>query len=367
MKKLFYLIWVFTLLGSLTSCLDDESLEQDDTVMGNFEACWTAVDEHYCFFEEKNIDWDKVHRVYYPYFKDSVKTVLDEFYLMGNMLSTLKDGHVDLYAAFDVARYWNWSEDYPINYDANLVEKYYLDTDYLIAAGLRYQMLPDTVAYIRYSSFSSSIGETNLDYALAILRNAKGLIIDIRDNGGGSLTNVPLIANRFCTEKQVYGYMMHKTGPGHKDFSSPKELYLEPQADRFDWDASTQPVAVLTNRSVFSAANTFVAAMHSLDGTLTTDSVGVQHPKMVKIIGDKTGGGGGMPFETVLPNGWRLRMSACPINDHLNRCIEEGIEPDINCQMDSLHMFNDHIDDIIERARIYINENTRKTYPKREE
>jgi len=360
MKKLL-LSLILPLL--LVSCLDDDSLEFDDTNVGNFEACWTAVDEHYCFFQEKNIDWDKVYQAYKPYFRDSVKTVLDEFYLMGNMLSHLKDGHVDLYAAFDVARYWSWSEDYPPNYDANLVERYYLGNNYLIASGLRYQMLPDSIAYIRYSSFSSGIGETNLDYVLALLRNAKGLIFDIRDNGGGSLTNVPLIANRFCTEKQVYGYMMHKTGPGHNEFSNPQPLYLEPQSDRISWDASVQPVAVLTNRSVYSAANCFVAAMHSLDGTPTPDTLGVSYPKMIKLIGDKTGGGGGMPFETVLPNGWRLRMSACPLLDCKEQSIEDGITPDIRCDMDSLNMFNDHIDDIIERARVYIKDNTRKEYP----
>jgi len=35
------------------SCLDDDSLEQPDTFMGNFEACWQTLDQHYCFFDEK--------------------------------------------------------------------------------------------------------------------------------------------------------------------------------------------------------------------------------------------------------------------------------------------------------------------------
>lgn len=364
MKRLFLSL---LLLPLLAGCLDDDSLELPDTPVGNFEACWRAVDEHYCFFEEKNIDWDKVHRAYLPYFKDSVKTVLDEFELMTSMLGLLRDGHVDLYAPFNVGRYWKWCDDYPPNYDARLVERYYLGTDCWIAAGLRYTMLPDTIAYLRYSSFSSAVGGANLDYVLALLRNAKGLIIDIRDNGGGSLTNVPLIANRFCSERQVYGYMMHKTGPGHTDFSNPEPVFLEPEPDRVAWNASVQPVAVLTNRSVFSAANTFVSAMKSLDGTQTLDSLGVPHPKMIRVIGDSTGGGGGMPFETVLPNGWRLRMSACPLMDSRKRQIEEGIAPDLRVEMDSLHAFNDHVDDIIESARAFINSNTRKTYPKKKE
>lgn len=352
-------------MSGYTSCLDDDSLEQPNTNLGNFEACWTAMDEHYCFFEEKEVDWDKVYQVYKPYFKDSIKNVIDEFSIMASMLAEVRDGHVNLYAPFNTARYWDWYQDYPDNFDSNLLYKYYLGTNYWIASSLQFSMLSDTIGYMRYSSFSSAIGNTNLDYALAAMGRAKGLIIDIRDNGGGSLTNVPLIANRFATEKTIYSYMQHKTGTGHNDFSEPEPLYLEPQTDRVAWDASLQPVVVLTNRACFSAANNFVAAMKALDGTMTSDSVGVDYPKLIKTCGDRTGGGGGMPFETVLPNGWILRMSACPISDHLKRSVEEGIDPDIKCDMDSLHMYNDHIDDIIEIARAYINNNTRMVYPKR--
>jgi len=350
-----------------TSCLDDDSLEQPNTYMGNFKACWQAMDEHYCYFSEKNVDWDRVYSAYLPYFRDSVTSNIEEFQLMASMLSTVRDGHVNLSSSFNTARYWKWYEDYPQNFDATLLERYYLGKNYWITSGMYYGMFSDSIGYVRYPSFASMVGETNLDYVLILLRKAKGLIIDVRDNGGGALTNVPTLANRFCTKKTVYSYMMHKTGKGHDEFSEPTALYLEPQKDRFSWDASTQPVAVLTNRSCFSATNNFVAAMKSLAGTLSTDSVGQQHPKMIKIIGDRTGGGGGMPFETVLPNGWVLRFSACPILDHLKRETESGIDPDIKVDMDSLRMFQDHRDDIIESARAYINNNTRMQYSAKKE
>lgn len=345
------------------ACLD-EDVEEDNDYLGNFEAIWTAIDEHYCFFAEKNIDWDKVHRVFMPYAKDSVDNQYQFLNLCDQMLDLLQDGHTNLYAPFNMARYWSWFEDYPANYDANLVERYYLGKKYWIASGLSLtQFSEDSVAYIRYGSFTSAVGETNLDYALAAVRQARGLIIDIRDNGGGNLTNVPLIANRFATEKTLYGYIQHKTGRGHNDFSKPQPLYLEPEPGRIFWDASTQPVVVLTNRSTFSAANNFVQAMRSLDGTVTLDSLGVPHPKLIKIMGDKTGGGGGMPFETVIPNGWILRFSACPISDKDGKQTEAGIEPDFHVDMDSLSAYQNHQDDIIESARAYIINNTRMTYP----
>lgn len=351
-------------VATLTSCLDDDSNSFQDDNLGNFEAAWTAMDEHYCFFEEKNVDWDKVYKTYKPYFRDSVKTVLEEFTLLGNMIAQVRDGHVNLYSQFNTARYWKWYEDYPVNFDENLLNQYYLKTTYWTISGMQYCVFQDSVAYLRYPSFSSTPGSTNLDYALTAISYCRGLIIDIRDNGGGSLTNVPQIANRFATEKNCYGYVKHKTGKGHNEFSEPEAIYLEPQVGRVNWDASVQPVVVLTNRHTFSAANNFVQAMRALAETSTMDKNGQSHKKMIVTIGDRSGGGGGMPFETVLPNGWILRFSACPILDNKKRSTEEGIDPDIKIDMDSTSMIEQHKDDIIECAREYILNNTRKEYKK---
>ena len=364
MKKV---LWFFALCISAScfiSCLDDDSKSFDNDQFGNFEAAWTAMDEHYCFFKEKNVDWDKVYNDFKPYFRDSVKTVLQEFKFLGLMIGLVRDGHVNLYSEFNTARYWKWYEDYPVNFDENLLRQYYLTNNYWTAGGMQYYQLRDTVAYLRYPSFSSTPGNTNLDYALSALSNCRGLILDIRDNGGGSLTNVPQIANRFTTDKTCYGYICHKTGPGHNDFSTPEPIYLEPQPDRVFWDASIQPVVVLTNRHTFSAANNFIQAMRALAETKTLDKNGEWHDKMIVTIGDKSGGGGGMPFETVLPNGWILRFSACPILDHKKQSTEEGIDPDIKIDMDSVSMIENHKDDIIECAIEYILKNTRKEYKK---
>jgi hypothetical protein len=345
-------LWALPMLGLVTSCLDDDSLEQSDTQWGNFQACWQAMDQHYCFFSEKGVDWDSVYEAYRPYFADSTLSVLQQFNLMGNMLASVRDGHVNLYSSFNTARYWSWYEDYLDNYDDNLVMNYYLGTKYWMTSGLKYGMFSDSVAYVRYESFSTTPGETNLDYVLSALAHAKGLIVDIRHNGGGALTNVPRIAQRFTSHKVLYGYMRHKTGTGHDDFSDPTPLYLEPptEAYRVLWCADRAPVVVLVNRHTFSAANTFVAAMQAIGDTDRSP---------IAIVGDRTGGGGGMPFSTVLPNGWTLRFSASPIADHLGRSIESGIDPDLRVDMDSLNAYQNHRDDIIEAARRYVLEHTR--------
>ena len=375
MKKLFSSLRLLPFaLGSifgaslmLTSCLDDESLSEDNTYMGNFRSCWRALDEHYCYFDYKNINWDEVYDRYAPYFSDSIHSKIEAFQLLYQMLGELHDGHVNLYSSFNVARNWSWYQDYPQNFDANLLERYYLGTRYWIAGGLSYTMLSDTIGYVRYASFSNAVSENNLDYVLGLLGNCKGLIFDVRDNGGGNLTNVETITRRFCQEfPHTYGYICHKTGPGHNEFSSLQELTLDKSGKGFKnsirWNASRQPVVVLTNRLCYSATNTFVMAMKSLDGLPATDTTGVTAPMMIKTMGDHTGGGGGLPFESTLPNGWVVRFSTSPMFDMQNNHIENGFAPDFTVQMDSLHAYRDHHDDIIESARLYINRNTKMTY-----
>jgi C-terminal processing protease CtpA/Prc len=70
----------------------------------------------------------------------------------------------------------------------------------------------------------------------------------------------------------------------------------------------------------------------------------------VKIVGDKTGGGAGLPFSSELPNGWSIRFSACPMYDKNKVSTEFGIEPDYNVQL-SQDDFLKGKDTIIEFAR----------------
>ena len=77
-----------------------------------------------------------------------------------------------------------------------------------------------------------------------------------------------------------------------------------------------------------------------------------QMPKAV-IIGDKTGGGSGLPFSSELPNGWSVRFSASPMFDPDMNHTEFGIEPDIKVNMESQDI-QKGIDTIIETARQYL-------------
>ena len=280
----------------------------------NFDALWRIMDEHYCFFDEKGVDWDAIRRKYEPRVTDTMSRYA-LFDLMAEMLAELKDGHTNLVAPFNTARYWAWFEDYPRNFNSD-IQRNYIGTRYAIAGGMRYLQLPGTdIGYIYYGSFSSSVSETNLDEIFYAFRRCRGLIIDVRDNGGGALTYAERIAARFLTAPMLTGYIVHKTGRGHTDFSRPYPVELRP-SKRTRW---LRPTVILTNRHSYSATNDFVNTMRRL-------------PQVV-ILGDRTGGGGGMPFSSELPNGWQVRFSASPLLDAEGHSIEGGIEPDLRVNM----------------------------------
>ena len=319
-------------LLALTSCVDE--VEHDDTPQGNFEALWKIIDEHYCFFDYKQheygLDWQKVYNIYKVRANDMISEQ-QLFEVLTDMLSELRDGHVNLFTTFDYGRYWKWHEDYPTNFSDTL-QRRYLGTDYRIAGGMKYRILDDNIGYIHYGSFSSGIGESSLNDIIEYFLFCNGLIIDIRGNGGGDLTNAERLAARFCNEKTLVGYTQHKTGPGHSDFSPMEPRYLEPSSN-VRWQKG---VCVLTNRQVFSAANEFVSYMKALP--------------TAKIVGDHTGGGAGMPFSASLPNGWVVRFSAVPTYNAQRQSAEFGMDPDYKVQLTRAD-FERGEDTIIEFAR----------------
>lgn len=315
-----------------TACVDEEQF--DDTPQGNLEALWKIIDEHYCFLDYKHeaygLDWNEVHQRYRAQVNDGM-TTQQLFEVLTRMLSELRDGHVNLTAAHDYGRYWSWYEDYPTNFSDTLLRRY-LGTDYRIASGIDYRILDDNIGYMRYESFNNAIGEGNLDEVFKHMLLCQGLIVDIRSNGGGMLSNAEKLAARFCQEKTLVGYSQHKTGPGHSDFSAKEPLYLEPSAN-LRWN---KPVVLLVNRHVYSAANEFAVYMQAMPH--------------VTIVGDHTGGGAGMPFSSSLPCGWSVRFSAVPMYDAQGHSVEFGIAPDYNVQQTDADFMRGR-DTLIEFAR----------------
>lgn len=94
---------------------------------------------------------------------------------------------------------------------------------------------------------------------------------------------------------------------------------------------------ILTNRRCYSATNDFVNAMRSIEDT-----------EIIQ-LGDRTGGGSGLPFSSELPNGWSIRFSASPHFDKNKQPLEEGIAPDVAINMSKEDQLENK-DTLIEKA-----------------
>lgn len=324
-------LWLLLLVvGVLMACIEEPEMPEN-TNKGNFEALWDIVDTKYCYIDYKNINWDSVHRAYAP----RVKNEMSEFAffdLMGQMLAELEDGHVNLYSSFDRSRYWNWFSDYPANFSSTLIyNNRYLGNNYRIAGGMRYKSIANgNIGYVYYGDFSSSFSNSNMRYIFESFAHCEGIIIDVRNNGGGYLNLSEQLASYFFSEEKLTGYIQHKNGNGHSDFSKPTEM-ITPSSS-MQWK---RPVVILCNRMSYSATNAFVMRM--------------KHAPNATIVGDRTGGGAGMPLSSELPNGWMVRFSAAPMLDSDKQHTEWGIEPDVAVKLEKNDADNG-IDSIIEAA-----------------
>ncbi len=310
MNKLRHLFVLFCLCA-LSSCITEDVY--DASSEGTLRALWEVLDKNYCFFQEKKdtfgVDWDEV----YTRYSAKVNAKMDNYQLFGvcaDMLNELRDGHVNLSASHNVSYYGAWFDAYPANFSDSLQRIYLGKTgEYQITSGIQYKILSNNIGYMRVETFNTALGEGNLSQIMIALSACNGLIVDIRSNGGGMLTSAERLAALFVNEKTLVGYISHKTGPARNAFSTPQPIYVEP-ARGLRWQKNA---VILTNRRSYSAANSFAAYMRYL-------------PK-VTLMGDRTGGGGGLPFSSELPNGWGIRFSSSPMFDAKGLSIENGIAP----------------------------------------
>lgn len=299
----------------------------------NFDILWETVNNKYSFFEAKNINWDSVYNHYDP-MVDGNTSDHQLFDILDSMLYDLRDGHVNLRSPFNLSRNWSWYLNYPDNFSFDVIERNYLGEDYRIAGGIYYTII-DSVGYMYYGSFSSGFTLQNLDEIMTYMQGTKGLIVDVRNNGGGYLDNAFALGQRLVdSEKQVL-ITFEKTGPGPDDFGNGLSYNLRP-SEGVNYEGR---VALLTNRRCYSATNFFAAILRPFDNTIQ--------------IGDQTGGGGGIPIDNELPNGWTYRFSASvsliPVFDTALYNIELGVPPDIALNNNPTNELQG-IDDILERA-----------------
>ncbi len=327
MRKLWILVLPFLLLACENSLLPEEP---GNSPLENFNSMVETVGYKYSFFELKNINWEQRAAIYRNRLSADMSDE-DLFTVLDSLLYELRDGHVNLSAPFNLSRNWSWYLNSPDNFNDAVIERDYLADDYRYVGGFRCTYLRDSIAYLHYSSFSASFSEAQIESIFEFIAPAKGLILDLRNNGGGSLNNTYRLAGRFSTESFPALIVDEKTGPGPNDFGNTGGITI-PAVGDFPF---LKPVVLLTNRRCYSATNTFTAITKSLD--------------QFYHLGDTTGGGGGIPIDYELPNGWRYRFSATRSFTPDGFNIELGLPPDSAFNLDE-SLLQQGVDQYIEAA-----------------
>lgn len=323
---------------AFSACEKYEPVREVDTdFVRNYEKFWTLVDENYCFLgtkynNDKNVDWQAVYDKWMPVVKNDVKEEYELFNIIGKSLDVLRDGHIwmisdfktysnnEFYLKPDLETY------YGTDYEPGLVKRAYLQTNtgkddykgdkaFKTRNGLLYGMIErdgKKFAYIYYGDFTVSFSEDDFKQIEPTVEAADALILDIRDNPGGSAVLGIELASHFMSEKTLIGYSTYKTGPGYDDFDEPLDIYVTP-SKKYNW--TEKQTAVLINRGVYSTANLFTCAM-----TLAPNVV---------LVGQRSGGGGGLPMTHYLPNGWCVVFASNILLDKDMNHIEPGIYPDV--------------------------------------
>jgi C-terminal processing protease CtpA/Prc len=332
MKKiLLFICFVFT-LSACENLFFEKDLATTEP-LENFDFLWNEVDKKYSYFELKNINWNEIKNKYRPMLSQN-STDEELFEVLASMLNELRDDHTNLASPFNIS-FYNIMLKNPKNYNQRTIDEYYTKNVWHTGAFSHDFLNDNNIGYIRYGSFMYDFSDSQLDFILKRYINTKGLIIDMRENGGGSVFNVPQILSRFTQTKTLVGYSITRNGPKHNDFSKRESFYVTPYSGL----KYLKPVIILIDRGSYSATTFFALATKALPN--------------ITLMGDTTGGGGGLPNGGILPNGWRYRFSVSQLLDiNGDNYAEDGVPPDIQAEFDWSDITKD---EIIESAILEIN------------
>jgi Peptidase family S41 len=287
-----------------------------------------VMGERYALFPVKGVIWDSVASRY----RGQASASVDEHTLFRNitlMLEELKDGHVSLMSQTDTFRYDAFITSHPRNFNFPNIVANYLLSDYQRIGPYIFKS-DEGIGYLYCPSFADDLSADDLDQLFAALKTVRALIIDVRDNPGGSTQSAAGVLSIMLKERTLVRYEVRKTGTRPDDFAQPEPVYVSPYGPGFNGQ-----VIVLTNRSCYSACNDFVSALSSWQN--------------VRIVGDSTGGGGGIPAEYLLANGWKLRYTSSMTLNTDRQSIESGVAPDEAASVSSVDEAQGK-DPILERA-----------------
>jgi len=341
MKNIFSYAFIVMVLFFATSCekiVMKPNPEKDNISIYN--EYWKLIDEKYAMWKnpDKKIDKTAVHS-YTMGLVTQDMTADSLFGVLEYIVHQFKDGHTYIEGDDNTPRlgFYDIEAVGEKNFSQDIVDNVYLKDDFKtigVEKSMKYKLIDNgNIGYIELRGWLDEYTNDEMDEVLNYFSGTKGIIFDVRENGGGNPFMANFVARRFSDKQYFLGTEHFKTGPGETDFS-PTKLYNNPS----EFVQYTKPVMVLTNHYCFSATTTFIYYLNPLPN--------------VTFIGSRTGGGSGSTADGFLANGWHWQMSTSEFIDWEGRHLDNGFEPDIYQAIDYTDITKD---ELIERAIVEIN------------
>ncbi len=386
MKRNYLLLFpVLLLLLLFTSCRKNiPNVETPESYIGGsfsevFDAFWNGMNTNYVFWDIDTTNWDNMYKIYKPvfanldinktsdiqksvqYFRAMTDGLIDSHYNL-SFTSSISDSSVT--PAYDrKLRAGIIRPDYLFyQYDAS----YYLDSPYVYGKDSNNLLNGDTteaitgtiggnILYLGFNQFNLKTSYTSADngvknvlqYFLNYLHNPpsgfKGVIIDVRGNGGGEVSDLNFLVGNLTDTKLTIGYTRYKSGNGRLDYTPWAPAIVTPQAGATNIKA---PVIVLTDIWTTSMAELTAMAVHALPN-------GNGHT-----VGETTWGANGPLADNEILNGGQFTAAnflfaytSSSMFKYIDGNIYEGkgFPPDYNVPFD-LHAFQTTGDTQLEKA-----------------
>lgn len=172
-------------------------------------------------------------------------------------------------------------------------------------------MVTDSIGYIRLNKFAETTYKEFMDATLKLQRGGmKSMILDLRDNGGGILTQATNIADEFLSEDKLITYIEGVHAP-KKEYRCEKEGIFE-----------KGKLVVLANEGSASASEVLIGALQDWD--------------RADIIGRRTFGKGLVQDQYELSDGSGLRLTVARYYTPLGRSIQKSYSSGIKVYQEDM-------------------------------
>ena len=301
-----------------------------DTPLSNFEVFATTWAEHYPFFADKKVNWDTI--VATNRARVSATTAPEQlFEILSGMIAPFEDAHSSIAAQSINRRYNGVRRTASFLTPDERTQGYALVSAHLTTplrsfceGRVEFGMLEPDVGYLRVRGFSGYTKDGSFENGLAALEAAldtaftntrgwKGLVIDVRINGGGADPYGLAIARRLtATPYTAYAKQARSDPADPSKWTAEQPSVVRPS----DRPSFRGPVVELIGVQSVSAAETFTQALMN------------RTPKVVR-VGETTQGVFSDVLGRTLPNGWRFGLANERFVTNGKSYDHTGITPDV--------------------------------------